>query len=44
MTPEYQLTLHFAGKMANLTFRLRSKQLTEEDYKVMDQSVTKAKD
>jgi hypothetical protein len=37
MTPEYQLMLHFTGKIAKLTFRLRPKQLTEDDYKVMDQ-------
>jgi hypothetical protein len=41
MTPDYQLPLHFTGKIANLTFRLRSKQLTEDDYKVMDQYVIK---
>jgi len=44
MTPDYQLPLHFTGKIAKQTFRPRLKQLTEDDYKVMDQYIIKAKD
>jgi len=44
VAPDSQLPLHFTGKTAKLTFRLRSKQLTEHDYKVMDEYVIKAKD
>jgi hypothetical protein len=44
MTPDHRLPLHFTGKIPKLTFRLRSKQVTGDDYKVMDQYVIEAKD
>ena len=44
MTPDYYLAFHFTGKTAKLMFRLRSKQLTEDDYELMEQYVIKARD
>ena len=41
---DYQVPFRFTGKIAKLTFKLGPEQLVEEDRKVMQQALAKARD